>query len=225
MNLLINAAGEGVRFTQAGYTTPKPLLTLPDGRTILETILDSHFAPYNIVIALEAHRDLFIPVLNRFIQTNHALVDTIFVKPTNSPLESIMAARHFLKFLAGDPIIVNYCDTFLSDVAAFRFQSEVIGTLKKCGIVTFPSNDPRFGYWHDGRIYEKQVKGDRAVGGIFYFSQARQLIDHAINTAEPSAGAISLIHDDPFIFQAGHNELFDLGTPADYEAFINSATH
>lgn len=40
MQLLILAAGAGSRFKDQGYTTPKTLLKLPDGRTIIRSVLD-----------------------------------------------------------------------------------------------------------------------------------------------------------------------------------------
>lgn len=40
MQLLILAAGAGSRFRDRGYTTPKPLLKMPDGRAIIQGVLD-----------------------------------------------------------------------------------------------------------------------------------------------------------------------------------------
>lgn len=204
MKSLILAAGNGDRFTAVGYRWPKPLLPMPDGRPLIAWSTDR--LPPSDWIAVVRAGDV--------ARLRPWLGDSWLValdQVTSGPLASAYAAR---KWLAGELLIV-YCDVVL-DCAAFVAAARASGAPHAC--VTFTSNDPRYGYWDGAGVVEKQVVSDQAVSGAFYFRDAADFVRRAADMPL-GAGIPSLLNAATYCH---HADVIDVGTPADYEAFMRT---
>lgn len=200
MKSLILAAGNGDRFAE--YRRPKPLLPMPDGRPLIAWVCDRLPPSDWIAVVRSSH----------VRQLRSWLGDAWLValdRVTSGPLASAYAAR---EWLAGELLIV-YCDVVL-DCAAFVAAARASGAPHAC--VTFTSSDPRYGYWTGAGVIEKQVVGDQAVSGAFYFRDATDFIQRAVDMS-PGAGIPSLLTAATYCHRA---DVIDVGTPADYEAFM-----
>lgn len=199
---LILAAGNGTRF--AAYPYPKPLLPMPDGRPLIAWACDRLPAGERVIVMREQDQAALAPWIG-------AAECIALARVTNGPLASAWAARDVLY----GELLILYCDVVLDCVAFVR-------AARRCSApyacVTFTSNDPRYGYWNGRQVVEKQAVSTRAVSGAFYFRDAAVLLDRAAPFADTSAGIPSLLDDQTFCY---HDDgVIDVGTPADYEAFI-----
>lgn len=216
MNVLILAAGNGQRFASAGYPHAKPLLPMPDGRPLLAWLCErlpdgQHVA----VIRSQDDADL-VPWLDgaHVVRLDHL---------TPGPLASACAGAPYLK--SSDELLITYCDTFLlsgADAlidAARRAQAET-------GMVLFESSDPRYGYWDGACVIEKQVISSWAVSGLFYFRRASTFLTRAHQARHlQGAGIPSLLDRQSAPYYAPADQVIDIGTPTDYEAFLSKWHH
>lgn len=212
MHTILLMAGSGERFQTAGYTVPKPLLAMPDGRTLLAWVADRLAARHLTTIARESDRITLMPVL----RTTAPIVNTIWLKATTGPLASLRAA----KLTYGGPILIAYCDILCDDVAGFVTAAEASGA--PSAVVTFHSTNPRFGYWDGVRVHEKRVVSPWAVSGVFWFADGRVFQERAQAIHDPQAGIPSLLDSNTFCYPVAPDCLADLGTPADYEAYCSA---
>lgn len=212
MNVLILAAGNGQRFALAGYPQSKPLLPMPDGRPLLSWLRERLPDGQCIAVIRSQDDSDLAPWLDgaRVVRLDH---------PTPGPLASACAGAPRLK--SSDELLITYCDTFLlggADAfidAARRAQAET-------GMVLFESSDPRYGYWDGACVIEKQVISSWAVSGLFYFRRAITFLARAHQASRlQGAGIPSLLDRRSFPYYAPADQVIDIGTPADYEAFLS----
>lgn len=206
---IVLAAGNGQRFVDAGYTTPKPILPMPDGRVAIAWVRERLAPGRQAIVARRCDADVLAP----HIQGMHtAWVDSA----SDGPLTSARAA---LPLIAPDgELLITYCDTWLPDgVQAF------VGAARRArahtAMVVFPSTDPRYGYWDGQRVVEKQVISPWAVSGLFYFRHGRTCIERMRAHLGPGAGIPSLMDAATYCYQS---VVVDIGTPADYEEVLHA---
>lgn len=213
MKVLILAAGNGHRFASVGYSQPKPLLPMPDGRPAVAWLRERLPAGQHIaVIRSQDHADL-APWLGgaQIRQIDHL---------TAGPLASACAAAPFLS--GDDELVVSYCDTFLLN-GTDAFISCARRTRAETAMVIFESSDPRYGYWDGARIAEKQVISPWAVSGLFYFRRASIFLARAQQAMrQDGAGMPALLDAQSHPYLAPAEQLIDIGTPSDYEAFLQT---
>lgn len=213
MKAIILAAGNGGRFTHAGYPI-KPMLPMPDGRPLIAWARDT--LPTDATPAFVG-RAVDRPPLAPWLVG----VQSMWLKVgTPGPLASLWAARKLI-----DPdaeLLIVYCDCVLRGgldgfVAVMRQRQA------QTGVVTFASTDPRFGYWSGTGVAEGQVVSADAVSGIYYMRRGAALLKaaEAMLTNDPACGVAAPFDQATARYRAGA-ELIDVGTPSDYEAFICS---
>ena len=209
MIIIIPCAGEGQRFKDAGYDVPKPLLPMPDGRTLIEHVASS----------LPMCKQI-ITVSKPQLALSQEMFDTsslpIHVKrKTRGPLDTLMEARSILR--KDDELLINYCDCFLPDNQCLEFVSEMRRRQRHAGVVCFPSHDAR---------YQREPSGKFAMSGIFWFKSSKQFVDIAMqnrDNAELSPGhvAFSIRWLGLNICAAFvTNNIVDLGVPETYQMYL-----
>lgn len=201
---LILAAGNGSRF--ATYAQPKPLLPMPDGRPLISWVCDRLPAGERVVVSRRQDAAALHPYLGAAKR-----IDLDYT--TDGPLASAYAAR---EYLYGE-ILILYCDVVLNGAEFVRAARK---TTAPHACVTFTSADPRYGYWDGERVVEKQVVSDRAVSGAFYFRDAADFVARAALLIGSASGIPTILDADTFCFHT--DDVIDVGTPADYEAFVGT---
>jgi len=205
MNAIILAAGAGQRFRDAGYTVPKPLLPMPDGRPLLAWVRERVSGDRVVVVAQQqdcaAIRAWLRPSDEVIIQTT----------PPCGQLDSAVLA---LTRLQGETLLM-YCDVLFDATAEFARQARSSGA--RTGVVTFTSDDPRYGYWNGAGVTEKVVVSNEAIFGVFYLADAAWTAERA-RALPPTATVPDLLDGTTWRMPVGARPP-DLGTPADYEQF------
>lgn len=182
--VLIPAAGAGSRFTQAGITTPKPLITV-EGRTLLEHTLTSFRwnSGDQLVLAVQRQhriRELLNPVL---CQTRPGLsihwveLDTLLP----GQLATATAAVQACPITPNQILLIHNCDT------GFRWNDQLGVIQGSAAMAVFEAEGD---HWSFGRphpedperaiaIAEKQRISSLASIGLYGFNSTSHFLSRA----------------------------------------------
>lgn len=216
MITLILIGGASQRFYNAGFSVPKPLLPLPPFHfTMLDAILSSIAPPDDILISgRKAMRETWEwPTKYKSREIKYTWAEGA----PRGPLSGVTDCAELES--ATDSILVSYCDVWFP-AGIQRIVRHWWGCYS--GAVLFRSDDPRYGYWSGGQMYEKEIKGHLAVSGLFYWRSARELYLRAQRVKEQGAGLPSLLDWRTKFYRASPLEVLDLGTPQDYLRFVHN---
>lgn len=207
--ILIPAAGDGTRFREAGYTTPKHELPLL-GKSMVEAVIES-------VLPLDNGEEVFVATKDWVGRTRGA-VDTI-VKAFDRIL---MISKDY----ENESLVIANCDQLV------RIPKD-IGMPGNGLVFTFKSAQSAHSYVTTNQmdritsIVEKPdvPPSDRAVSGVYYFPVARPFIEACRWVANESEGelyvsaALYWMIDSGYALYATEVPTAILGTPEDYQRF------
>ncbi|MEY4371016.1 MAG: hypothetical protein RIQ48_732 [Pseudomonadota bacterium] len=174
LNVLIPMAGDGKRFSDAGYNKPKPFIQI-NGKRMVEIVLEN-IVPKNvnkiILITRRNHN-----TREELKNSNYNLQIIELEKLTGGSIQTILYAEEEIQ---NHSLIVANCDQ--------KINFDVNDFITKCkhldgGIVTFKSKSPNHSYVKVNKnnialtIIEKEVISDLAVSGVYYFKKASQFIE------------------------------------------------
>lgn len=172
LTVVVPMAGEGRRFREAGFDTPKPFVDVA-GRPMLARVLDNlPTADHLVLVVRREHRPRLAPILEK--ARHRGPITCVPVDQTTAgPAASLALALRWVD--PASPLLCADCDQVIewdADGAARTAQSYA-GLL-----VTFRSQDPAFSYAEvqDGRavrVAEKTVISPWAVAGAYFFASAR----------------------------------------------------
>jgi NDP-sugar pyrophosphorylase family protein len=157
VTVVIPAAGEGRRFSEAGYTVAKPLIPVLDVPMVQRVL--ANVTPTGAT-AFVVGRDL--------------------VGATEGTLDTILRAERLIDPEGG--LLIALVDQ-LVDFAVDDFVK--VGNTADGAIITFASRRPDLSYVDADdqgvitRIVDKEVVSDTAVAGVYYFRRAREFLDSA----------------------------------------------
>lgn len=160
MILVIPMAGDGQRFVDAGYTQPKPLLPMPDGRTLIEHVVSSMPHVDKVITVSKPTLPLTAEMFSPF-----AWYPVHVKRTTRGPLDTLHEARALLN--SKEELLINYCDCFLPDNQISEFVQEMRTRKRLAGVVCFPSSDFRF---------QREPSNKFAMSGIFWFQRASDFV-------------------------------------------------
>ena len=228
LNIVIPLCGEGKRFKDAGYTTPKPFIDVK-GQTLIEWALDN----IDIIDA----RVLFIIRENtEYVTRLHEVAPGCKIlilddEPTGGAAKTIMFAEH--RLASHDPLIIMNSDQHvkpnLSEIL-YHFQSHNASA----GITVFEADDPKWSYAQieDGlitKVAEKKVISHWATCGIYYWKHGSDFFYYArkMFTAQLKVNGEyyvcpvynQAIADGMEVIPYYVEDMYGLGTPEDVQSF------
>ena len=175
-------AGEGSRFANAGWPTPKPLIQLKGKPLFLHAIdsvrLDDVPMKYSFIVR-QNHIDE-----NKIDHSIKEFLPDAFIysveKTTRGAVETCLKAERGID--DDDAIVVMDCDLEFSSV---RYKELIRESLKNNGakggaLVTFESDSPKYSYAEideDGlvrRTAEKEVISNHALCGAYFFASGKE---------------------------------------------------
>lgn len=239
MNFIIPMAGNGARFTEAGYQLPKMLLKA-HGKTLLEWSLSSlplHLADVIVFVGLKTHEENFH--LQAFINERYSQMNCKFIflnKVTRGQAETAYLALHLCK--SGKPIVIYNIDTFftsatIEDALTNRLNDGVLGSFKSLeNRFSFAALDENSGYVTEVR--EKEVISENALTGLYTFRDMNDFIetyDYHIRNNLTVKGEYYIAPMYNYLIERGRKYIIDrvnkhhiLGTPEEYNQFLNLST-
>lgn len=240
LHIVMPMAGEGSRFANAGWTTPKPLIEL-NGQPLFKHAISSvaaegipmkysfivrheHIEKYGIDEGIKS----FLPEANIFsvLKTTRGAVETCLMA------ESVIADD--------DAVIVMDCDLefrskkFIEIIKSILSQS--VEEANGGALVGFESNEPRYSYAavdKDGyvtRTAEKEVISNHALCGAYFFSTGRrfkQVAHQLLNEPEFKKPEyyVSLLYN--YLLAEGEKvqlatmeEYYSYGTPEELKRYL-----
>ena len=241
LHIIMPMAGEGSRFSQAGWTTPKPLIEL-NGLPLFRHAISSVQAEdipmkYSFIVrqnhideyAIDKGIQAFLPEANIFAvqQTTRGAVETCLMA------ESVIDDN--------DAVIVMDCDLeFRSKrfVELIKRALSVPGSDAEGGaLVSFESDSPKYSYAEIDennvvlRTAEKEVISRHALCGAYFFSSGKRFkqVAHQLmneqNFAKPEY-YVSLLFNyliaaKESVYLAPMEEYYSYGTPEELKQYMS----
>jgi dTDP-glucose pyrophosphorylase len=238
MLLIIPLAGRGSRYTDAGYTTPKPLIEI-NGKPMLyhafQSVKDVGYEKV-IFIALKEHELTYgvSKLIKEQIVADFELV--LLDDVTEGQLCTVLTASHFFK--PNQPILIAAADSYIESNIA-----EEVKTSKADGIISvinLPGEQWSFAKTdEEGKVTEVAEKtriSNHASTGIYYFNETKRFEQHAkvlLQQKETTKGEYyimplynKLITEGAQIELSHAKSMWDMGTPESkqkFETYINEA--
>lgn len=240
LHIVMPMAGEGSRFANAGWTTPKPLIEL-NGQPLFKHAISSVSADgipmkYSFIVRQE-HIDKygldkgikeFLPEANIFS----------VLKTTRGAVETCLMAESAIN--DEDAVIVMDCDL---EFRSKRFMeiikqmlSEASDITRGGALVSFESDQPKYSYAEVNdagfviRTAEKEVISNHALCGAYFFSSGKKFkqIAHRL-LDEPEFKKpeyyVSLLYN--YMLTAGEKvliapmeEYYSYGTPEELQRYL-----
>ena len=233
-------AGEGSRFANAGWTTPKPLIEL-NGQPLFKRAISSVVAEgiemkYSFIVrqehinkyGIDAGIKLFLPEANIFS----------VMKTTRGAVESCLIAESAIA--DDDAVIVMDCDLEFRSVKFIEIIKQILSlSMEEANggaLVSFESEQPKYSYAEVGedgyviRTAEKEVISNHALCGAYLFSTGKRFKEIAhqlLNEAEFKKNEyyVSLLYN--YMLAAGERvrlapmeEYYSYGTPEELQRYL-----
>lgn len=234
LNVLIPMAGLGSRFSEAGYTFPKPLIEV-NGRTMIETVVRNLNIEANyIFIVQKQHYDYFN--LSHFL---NAIAPGCEIVVTDEVTEgaactTLLANRYINN---DNPLLIANSDQFIewnSNECMYAFTAENIDG----GILTFKANHPKWSYAKTddngfvSEVAEKKVISNDATVGIYYWKRGKDYVKYANSMIEEDIRTNNEFYVCPVFNQAikdnkkirikSIQEMWGLGDPESLKYFLEN---
>lgn len=177
VNVLIPMAGIGQRFSDAGYTLPKPLLPLGN-KTMIEAVLENLQNPNFNFIFVVNNEQINTSSLKQLLP-NVTIIEVAGVP--QGPAMSCMCASALIN--NDSQLIITNCDQIIEDFSYETLLS--YGNYNKVdGIVgAFHSASPKNSYIKVNddneviEIREKQVISNIATNGLHYWTRGKYFVE------------------------------------------------
>jgi HAD superfamily hydrolase (TIGR01509 family) len=173
LNVLIPMAGEGKRFVEAGYTTPKPFITLKN-TTLLQCSVDCLKVKGNLhFLAKEEH----VYIVNLLYPNSKVI--PVKEKTEGAACTTLLASDYIDN---DNPLLIANCDQYV-DYNALRFFYSMQNV--DAGILTFYAKDAKWSYAEAddngivSKVAEKEVISDHATCGVYYWKHGRDYVKYA----------------------------------------------
>jgi len=223
-------AGRGKRFRDAGYSQPKPMISIA-GKPMIDWALKS------LVGLTMPHRFIFIALeedLNAGLETllaNRGEVVSIS-NVTEGAVNTTLLAEHFIA--NNDPLVIANCDQYLE----WDFQEFIHATNGfDCSVVVFESENPHHSYVETRgneivKVKEKEIISPLACGGIYFYRSgldytvgARKLIESNDRTngefyITPIFNKLIEVNKKITYFKIPNTKKHMLGTPEEVQDFL-----
>ena len=233
LNVLIPMAGLGSRFSDAGFTFPKPLIEV-HGKPMIQVVIENLAVKANYIFLVQKqHSEKYnLRQLLKTVSPGKSKVIEIDGL-TEGAAETALKARDYIDSDA--PLLIANSDQFVewdAMSALYSFQREGVDV----GILTFESSHPKWSFVGKNnqtglvnRVEEKNPISDEATCGIYFWKRGadfvrsvESMIAKNIRTngefyIAPSIN--ELILEGAKVVTYSVHEMWGLGTPEDLKYF------
>jgi dTDP-glucose pyrophosphorylase len=235
MNIVIPMAGLGTRFSNAGYTTPKPLIDI-EGKPMIQQAVETLGFEGRYIFIIQ--RDELIKKSISNLIPNSEIIEIDYT--TEGPASSALLAKEFIN--NDNELIIANCDQIMWwDADAVIKQ---IRAMQYDGvIVTYHETTPKNSYAKINRkgrvtkLAEKQVISNISLNGIHYWKTGKFFIESVEKMIEKN-----IRFNNEFYVAPTYNQMIEngqlvgiyhipnevhnaVGTPEDLNLYFNKITN
>jgi len=234
MNVLIPMAGAGSRFSNAGYTFPKPLIEV-DGKPMIQVVVENLNieANYTFIVQKDHYEKYSLQYLLNLITPNCNIVQVDGV--TEGAACTTLLAK---KFIDNDcPLLIANSDQFVewnSNECLYAFNADGVDG----GILTFQSTHPKWSYARtdkDGfvsEVAEKKPISNNATVGIYFWGKGSDYVKYAEQMIKKEIRTNNEFYVCPVYNEAIEDgkkirikdikKMWGIGTPEDLNYFLEN---
>lgn len=237
--LVIPMAGDGSRFTKAGYALPKPFIDVCGKPMIARVLENLGYRTFDVVlIARSAHLD-DVPALSRVLSEEYGFGLVKVGQRTEGAACTILLARHEIDRNA--PLLIANCDQIV-DFDCSKFINDCADRKLAGSILVFqdPTRDTKWSYARMDEhglvteVREKVAISDLATVGIYYFAKGAYFIDAAIDMIARNDRVNNEFYTCPVynymikqglrvgVYEIAATAMHGIGTPEDLEAYVKN---
>lgn len=234
MNVLIPMAGAGSRFSQAGYTFPKPLIEV-NGKPMIQVVVENLNieAHYIFLVQKEHYQKYNLKQLLSLISPNCDIIQVDGI--TEGAACTTLLAKEFIN--SSDPLLIANSDQYVewnSNECLYAFTADEIDG----GIVSFKATHPKWSFAKVGadgfveQVAEKNPISDDATVGIYYWKQGSDYVKYAEDMISKNIRTNNEFYVCPVFNQAIQDgkkikikqisRMWGIGTPEDLDYFLKN---
>jgi beta-phosphoglucomutase-like phosphatase (HAD superfamily)/dTDP-glucose pyrophosphorylase len=234
MNVLIPMAGAGSRFTQAGYTFPKPLIEV-HGKPMIQVVVDNlNIEAHYIFLVQKEHYEKYN--LKQLLNLIAPGCDIIQVDGlTGGAACTTLLAKEYIN--NDQPLLMANSDQFIewnSNECLYAFTADGIDG----GIVTFKATHPKWSFAKIGEdgfvteVAEKNPISDIATVGVYYWKHGSDYVKYAEQMVEKNIRTNNEFYVCPVFNEAigdgkkirvkNIEKMWGIGTPEDLNYFLEN---
>ena len=234
LNVLIPMAGAGSRFTDAGYTFPKPLIEVR-GKSMIQVVVDNIGldANYHFVVQKEHREKYNLDTMLNLIAENCKVIEVDGL--TEGAACTALLAKKFIN--NNQPLFFANSDQWV-DWDPVEFMYKMQETKSDGGIVTFEANHPKWSFAktnNDGivtEVAEKKPISTNATVGYYYWKHGSDFVKYAeemiiknirVNNEFYVCPVYNqAIEDGKIIRISRAKAMWGLGTPEDLDYYVKN---
>ena len=234
LNVLIPMAGAGSRFTQAGYTFPKPLIEVKNKPMIQVVVENLNLEANYIYVVQKQHREKYnLDTLLNLITPGCKIVETDGI--TEGAACTALLAKEFID--NDNPLFFANSDQFV-EWDSNEFMYKMNETDADGGIVTFTATHPKWSFAKVNEkgfvteVAEKNPISDIATVGYYFWKHGSDFIKYAEEMILEDIRVNNEFYVCPVFNQAiragkkirtfNTNGMWGLGTPEDLDYFLKN---
>lgn len=232
LNVLIPMAGGGTRFANAGYTLPKPLISV-NGKPMIEVVCNNLNidANYIFLVQKEHYEKYNLNYLLNLIAPNCKIIQIDGI--TEGAACTTLFAKKFIN--NKNPLIMANSDQYVewdSNECLYSFYDDK----NDGGIVTFEAQDTKWSYAKIGtngfvsEVAEKKVISNDATVGIYYWKHGSDYVKYAERMISKNIRVNNEFYVCPVFNQAIADgkkikakrveKMWGIGTPEDLKIYL-----
>ena len=233
MNVIIPMSGAGSRFVSAGYSFPKPLISIGEKPMIQLAVENLNVKANFIFIVRRDHYEQYnLESMLKIISPGCRVIITDSV--TDGACCSTLLAQKYIDNNA--PLLIANSDQFIEwESGAFFHAMNAPGI--DGGILTFESTHPKWSYVRvneNGNVAllkEKEVISNQATVGVYYWTHGKDYVRCAQKMIEKNIRVNNEFYVAPVYNEAIEegkvikpwviDKMWGLGTPEDLNHFLN----
>jgi dTDP-glucose pyrophosphorylase len=228
-------AGEGSRFTQAGYTFPKPLIDV-DGRPMIQVVIDSlpDCDAYTFLCREDQINQYNMKDALRSMLPGKDVSIVEVSKLTEGAACTALLAKEIIN--NGTPLLIANSDQYVEyDKRNFDLMRRY--AVQDGIIFTFNACHPKWSFTrldHTGKVIEvaeKRPISNVATCGIYYFQRGSDFVEAAESMIAKDIRTNGefyiapvyneIIGEEKYVLPFFVDRMAGLGTPEDLESFLN----
>jgi HAD superfamily hydrolase (TIGR01509 family) len=234
MNVLIPMAGAGSRFSNVGYTFPKPLIQVGD-KPMIQVVIENLNIDANFIflVRTEHYNKYNLKSFLNVIAPNCKII--LVDELTEGACCTTLLAKDLIN--NDNPLLIANSDQFM-EWSSGEFYHSVNSPGIDGSIITFHNNHPKWSYvkcddyGNVSELREKEVISNEATVGIYYWSKGSDYVKYSQQMIEKNSRVNGEFYVAPVYNEAildgkviktyKIDKMWGLGTPEDLNYYLEN---